>query len=134
MYWHTAQFGLFSVYGLVSFFCRLFPFLFHRDAPGLCGNSSLPGSHINPFWIVELELSYDPVVLGLAWRWQAVFGYGGSWTGKDRRFCGCGIGLVGAEVTLVLNNNQISEGKTLLPSGKSFAASRYGNHYIWCRT
>lgn len=56
---------------------------------------------------MELELSYNPAVLGLAWRWQAVFGYGGSWTGKDRRFCGCGIGLVGAEVTLVLNNNQI---------------------------
>lgn len=96
--------------------------------------SSLPGSHINPFGFMELELFYNPAVLGLAWRWQAVFGYGGSWTGKDRRFCGCGIGLVGAEVTLVLNNNQISEGKTLLPSGKSFAASRYGNHYVWCQT
>jgi hypothetical protein len=52
---------------------------------------------------MELELSYNPAVLGLAWRWQAVFGYGGSWTGMDRWFCGCGVGLVGAEVTLVLN-------------------------------
>jgi len=63
-----------------------------------------------------------------------VFGYGGSWAGKDRRFCGCGIGLVGAEVTPVLNKQPYSEGWTSLPSGKSFAASRYGNLYIWCRT